>query len=183
DVIEEQQAAQVDRGQAGRSIRSRRAGGAASDAEALSERSINGTWRPRPRPSARKPRGVAIPRHFTRAGEDPFDSVAWELRSARIANERGETLFEQADVEVPAAWSALATNVVVSKYFRGHVGTPERERSVKQLIGRVVSRIGEWGEAAGYFATPADAQTFRDELTSVLVNQRASFNSPVWFNL
>src|SRR5690606_19053083 len=116
-------------------------------------------------------------------GEDPFDSVAWELRSARITNEKGETIFEQNDVEVPASWSALATNVVVSKYFRGHVGTPERERSVKQLIGRVVSRIAEWGEAAGYFRTPADTQAFRDELTHVLVNQMASFNSPVWFNL
>ncbi|MCK6557501.1 hypothetical protein L6Q96_23435, partial [Candidatus Binatia bacterium] len=82
--------------------------------------------------------------------------VAWELRSARIANERGETLFEQNDVEVPAAWSALATNVVVSKYFRGHVGSPDREHSVKQLIGRVVDRIAGWGDASGYFRTPAD---------------------------
>jgi ribonucleoside-diphosphate reductase alpha chain len=147
------------------------------------ERSINGTWRPRVRAGGRKPRGLAIPRHFTRVGEDPFDHVEWELRSARIANERGETIFEQTDVEVPKSWSQLATNVVVSKYFRGHVGTPERERSVKQLIGRVVKRIAEWGDAAGYFATPADGQAFRDELTHVLVNQLASFNSPVWFNL
>lgn len=147
------------------------------------ERSTNGTWRPRRRPTGRKPRGVAIPRHFTRAGEDPFSRVEWALRSARIANERGETIFEQADVEVPKGWSQLATNVVVSKYFRGHVGTPERERSVKQLIGRVVSRLAEWGDASGYFRTPADGQAFRDELSHVLVNQLASFNSPVWFNL
>jgi len=178
-VNDVQQPAQVDQSSHGRSSRA----GSQGAQGALSERSINGTWRPRVRASARKPRGVAIPRHFTRAGESPFDHVAWELRSARIANERGETIFEQTDVEVPAAWSALATNVVVSKYFRGHVGTPDREHSVKQLIGRVVSRIAEWGDASGYFAAPADGQTFRDELTHVLVNQLASFNSPVWFNL
>ena len=149
----------------------------------LSERSINGTWRPRVPRSARKPRGLVIERHFTRPGVDPFDCVEWELRSARIVNERGETIFEQNDVEVPKSWSQLATNVVVSKYFRGHVGTPERERSVKQLIGRVVNRITEWGTSAGYFRTPADGEAFRDELTHVLVNQMASFNSPVWFNL
>ncbi|MCL4685607.1 vitamin B12-dependent ribonucleotide reductase [Myxococcota bacterium] len=147
------------------------------------DRSINGTWRPRVPAGRRKVRGVVIPRHFTRAGEDPFAGVEWELRSARIANERGETLFEQTDVEVPKSWSQLATNVVVSKYFRGHVGTPEREHSVKQLIGRVVGRLSEWGDAAGYFRTPADRQAFGDELTYVLVHQLASFNSPVWFNL
>jgi ribonucleoside-diphosphate reductase alpha chain len=128
-------------------------------------------------------RGVSIPRHFTRPGEDPFDAVVWERRSAKIANEKGETVFEQTDVEVPATWSQLATNVVVSKYFRGHLGTPEREHSVKQLIGRVVGRLREWGEQSGYFRTPEDAQTFSDELTHILVWQRMAFNSPVWFNL
>jgi ribonucleoside-diphosphate reductase alpha chain len=145
-------------------------------------RSTNGTWRPRPS-GGRKPRGVAVPRHFTRAGEDPFAPLEWELRCARIQSESGETLFEQPGVEVPKSWSQLATNVVVSKYFRGHVGTPEREHSVRQLIGRVVARLHEWGQGSGYFRTEEDGQAFRDELTHVMVNQLASFNSPVWFNL
>ena len=131
----------------------------------------------------RKPQGLTISRFFTRAGEDPFDAVEWELRSAKITNEKGDTVFEQNDIEVPKSWSQLATNVVVSKYFRGHIGTPGRETSVKQLIGRVVGRIREWGEAASYFRTPEDAQAFADELTHILVTQRMAFNSPVWFNL
>jgi len=131
----------------------------------------------------RAPKGVPIPRYFTVQGEDPFDAVEWEQRSARITDERGNTVFEQTDVDVPASWSLLATNVVVSKYFRGHIGTPERERSVRQLIGRVVGRIREWGDASGYFRTPGDSQAFSDELTHILVTQRMAFNSPVWFNL
>ena len=130
-----------------------------------------------------KPAGLSIERYFTCAGEDPFDKVEWELRSALIANEKGEMVFEQKDVEIPKSWSQLATNVVVSKYFRGHVGTPERETSVRQLIGRVVRRIREWGEDGGYFASPADAQAYADELTYLLVHQKMAFNSPVWFNL
>ncbi|TMB51037.1 MAG: vitamin B12-dependent ribonucleotide reductase, partial [Deltaproteobacteria bacterium] len=106
-----------------------------------------------------------------------------EIRSAVISGEGGETVFEQRDVEVPKPWSQLATNVVVSKYFRGPLGTPERERSVRQLIGRVVSTIGAWGEAQGYFATPGDRAAFSDELTHLLLHQKASFNSPVWFNM
>ena len=129
------------------------------------------------------PEGVEIPRFFTRAGEDPFDGVRWELRDATIANERGEVIFEQKDCEIPADWSQLATNVVVSKYFRGHLGTPEREHSVRQLIGRVVGKIREWGDASGYFRSPADSEAFRDELTHLLVHQQMAFNSPVWFNL
>jgi ribonucleoside-diphosphate reductase alpha chain len=128
-------------------------------------------------------RGVSVPRHFTRPGADPFDTVEWELRSAKITNEQGEVVFEQTDVEVPKTWSQLATNVVVSKYFRGHVGTPERERSVKQLIGRVVGKLREWGDASGYFRTAEDSQAFSDELTWILLTQRMAFNSPVWFNL
>ncbi len=127
--------------------------------------------------------GVEIPRHFTREGTHPFDEVDWEIRSATIANERGEVIFEQNDCEMPATWSQLATNVVVSKYFRGHLGTPGRERSVKQLIGRVVDRIHEWGDEGGYFRTPADGERFREELAHLLVNQKMAFNSPVWFNL
>ena len=126
---------------------------------------------------------MKLARYFTRAGEDPFDNVEWERRTARIGSESGETVFEQADVEIPASWSQLATNIVVSKYFRGHVGSPEREYSVKQLIGRVVRRMREWGSELGYFASDEDAQIFADELTYLLVNQRVAFNSPVWFNL
>ena len=127
--------------------------------------------------------GLKIERYFTDGKVRPFDTLEWELRSAAIANEKGESVFEQADVEIPKKWSQLATNVVVSKYFRGHVGTPEREHSVKQLIGRVVRKIREWGEEGGYFATAADAEAFSDELTYLLVHQKMAFNSPVWFNL
>ena len=105
------------------------------------------------------------------------------MRSATIANEKGEMVFEQRDVEIPKRWSQLATNVVVSKYFRGHLGTPERETSIKQLIGRVVGRICEWGEEGGYFASDEDARAYADELTYLLVHQKMAFNSPVWFNL
>ncbi|MFQ5416447.1 MAG: vitamin B12-dependent ribonucleotide reductase [Myxococcota bacterium] len=132
---------------------------------------------------SRKPLGLRIERHFTRAGEDPFDAVEWEMRDASIGDEQGNIVFEQADVEIPKSWSQLATNVVVSKYFRGHMGSPQREHSVKQLIGRVVSRIREWGDASGYFKTAEDSQAFSDELTSILVTQKMAFNSPVWFNL
>ncbi len=153
--------------------------------ELYAKASINGTWTPRPRSSSGKtrPAGLRLERYFTSPGEDPFDSVEWEQRSARISNERGETIFEQNDVEIPAEWSQLATNVVVSKYFRGHLGTPGREHSVRQLIGRVVGKLREWGQRGGYFERPADADTFAAELSHVLVTQKAAFNSPVWFNL
>src|SRR5213083_1974449 len=138
----------------------------------------------RPSPPERSARrGLTVARRFVAAGTDPYDTVEWEIRSAVISGEGGETVFEQRDVEVPKPWSQLATNVVVSKYFRGPLGTPERERSVRQLIGRVVSTIGEWGEAQGYFATPGDRAAFADELTHLLLHQKASFNSPVWFNM
>ncbi len=127
--------------------------------------------------------GLTIPRHFSRPGVNPFDEVEWDLRSATITNERGELIFEQRDCEIPRSWSQLATNVVVSKYFRGHLGTPERETSVKQLIGRVVGRIHEWGVRGGYFRTAEDGEAFQGELTHLLVTQKMAFNSPVWFNL
>jgi len=130
-----------------------------------------------------RPRGLEIPRYFTKPGENPFDAVEWGRRTAKISNENGETVFEQTDCEVPVAWSQLATNVVVSKYFRGHLETPERETSVKQLIGRVVGRIRDWGSEAGYFRDETAAQNFADELTYLLVHQKMAFNSPVWFNL
>jgi len=125
----------------------------------------------------------AIPRYFTKPGDDPFKSVEWELRDASIVDQTGEVIFEQKNVEIPASWSRLATNVVVSKYFRGHLGSPSRERSVKQLISRVVNRITEWGQTRGYFPTPEDAETFNAELTYLLLHQYMAFNSPVWFNL
>src|SRR5687768_9794308 len=127
--------------------------------------------------------GIEVPRYFTRPGVDVYDTCEWELRSAVITNERGELVFEQRDVEMPKFWSQMATNVVVSKYFRGHLNTPGRESSVRQLIGRVVRTLTQWGREGGYFATEADGDTFRDELTHILLYQMASFNSPVWFNV
>src|SRR3954449_5236413 len=114
---------------------------------------------------------------------DPFDTVQWELRSATIKDENGKPLFEQKDAEIPAGWTQLATNVVVSKYFYGENGTPERERSVRQLIHRVTRTIADWGSADGYFADPASAETFYDELTWLCLHQHGAFNSPVWFNV
>src|SRR5262245_38882689 len=127
--------------------------------------------------------GLVVPRHFTVADQDPFDAVQWERRSAVIQDEKGKVVFEQHEVEIPSTWSQLATNVVVSKYFRGALAGPEREHSVRQMIGRVVRTIRGWGEVQGYFAAAADAEAFGDELTHLLLHQRASFNSPVWFNV
>ncbi|MBI2897923.1 MAG: vitamin B12-dependent ribonucleotide reductase [Deltaproteobacteria bacterium] len=130
-----------------------------------------------------RPEGIRMKRKYSAAGTDPFDAVRWELRNASITNEKGETVFEQRDVEVPELWSAMATNVVVSKYFRGAMGTPQRERSVKQVIGRVVDTITRWGGKDGYFATDEDLAVFSAELKHILLHQMASFNSPVWFNV
>ncbi len=127
--------------------------------------------------------GVRIARRFSTAGVDPFQEVEWEIRNATITGEGGERIFEQKDVEVPKDWSQLATNVVVSKYFRGPIDSPNRERSVRQLIGRVTSAITRWGTEGGYFASTEDADAFHDELTYLLVHQMMSFNSPVWFNV
>jgi ribonucleoside-diphosphate reductase alpha chain len=126
--------------------------------------------------------GLRFPRVYTRPGVNPYDEVEWELRTAIISNEHGNVVFEQRDVEFPKFWSQMATNVVASKYFRGQMGTPQRERSVKQLIGRVATTIAGWGRAQGYFATEVDSKAFEDELTYLLLHQKASFNSPVWFN-
>ena len=128
-------------------------------------------------------RGLTFERRWTRPDVHPYDEITWEYRTAGIANESGKSVFEQKDVEVPDFWSQLATNVVVSKYFRGHLGTPERETSVRQLIDRVVNTITAWAETQRYFATDADLQTFKAELTHLLVHQKMSFNSPVWFNV
>ena len=126
--------------------------------------------------------GLEFERYFSREGIDPFDEIEWELRSAVISNERGELVFEQRDVEFPKLWSQQATNIVVSKYFRGQIGTPQRERSVKQLIGRVVDTITNWAREQEYFASEDDLQAFSDDLKHLLVYQKGSFNSPVWFN-
>ncbi len=127
--------------------------------------------------------GLKIKRHFTREGVHPFDEVEWELRSASITDEKGKVIFEQKDVEVPKAWSQTATNIVVSKYFHGIMGTEHRERSVKQLIRRVADTLFEWGKEMGYFASDGDAEVFHMELTHLLVHQKMAFNSPVWFNV
>jgi len=127
--------------------------------------------------------GISVDRYFTRPGVHPYDLIEWEKRDARITNEKGVTVFEQIGVEVPKSWSQSATNIVVSKYFRGKVGSPDRESSVKQLIDRVAITISDWGRNDGYFQTATDAETFQAELTHILVNQMAAFNSPVWFNV
>ncbi|PZR63020.1 MAG: intein-containing adenosylcobalamin-dependent ribonucleoside-diphosphate reductase [Chloroflexi bacterium] len=127
--------------------------------------------------------GLTIERRYTRPGVDPYDTVEWDYREAAITNEHGKVVFEQKNLEFPKSWSALATNVVASKYFRGHLGSPERESSVKQMISRVVDTIAGWGDKDGYFATDEDRDAFHAELKDILLKQRAAFNSPVWFNV
>src|SRR5579885_2021370 len=125
---------------------------------------------------------LGVRRRFTIEGRDPYDEIEWEIRDAFIPGKDGPA-FEQKDVEFPRFWSQTATNSVAQKYFRGRMASPERERSVKQMIGRVVDTIGGWGRAGGYFASDEEAETFEAELKAILVNQYASFNSPVWFNV
>ena len=126
--------------------------------------------------------GLEFPRYFTLPGVDPFDEIEWEVRSAVIGNEKGKVVFEQRDVEIPSFWSQQATNIVVSKYFRGQMESSERERSVKQLIGRVVDTITRWARDQRYFASEDALGSFSAELKHLLVYQKAAFNSPVWFN-
>lgn len=132
---------------------------------------------------ARKNQGLRFERCFTKPGVHPFDEIEWELRTATISNERGEKIFEQKDVEIPKSWSMTAANVVVSKYFYGPMGTPQRETSVRQLVNRIAKTYYQWGLKDGYFATKEDAEAFYYELLFLLVNQYMSFNSPVWFNV
>jgi ribonucleoside-diphosphate reductase alpha chain len=127
--------------------------------------------------------GVKIDRFFTRSGDDGFRGVEWDLRTASIIGEGGKIVFEQREVEVPKAWSQTATNVVVQKYFRGQLGTPGRERSVRQLISRVADTITSWGMKDGYFTDQESADNYKAELRHLLVEQKMSFNSPVWFNV
>src|SRR5499427_197934 len=127
--------------------------------------------------------GLAVERYFTRHGVDPFETVEWERRDAVISGADGKVFFEQRNVEFPKSWSQTSTNVVVQKYFRGTLGTPTREESVRQMIGRVADTIYGWGKADGYFKTDQDAYAFRDELVHLLLHQKMAFNSPVWFNV
>jgi ribonucleoside-diphosphate reductase alpha chain len=127
--------------------------------------------------------GMTWKRSFATEGSAVWDTVTWETRASSIQDQNGQSVFEQKDIEVPSSWSMTATNVVVSKYFRGHLGSPERETSVKQLIGRVVDTISSWGMADGYFLTQADADAFRDDLAWLCLHQHLAFNSPVWFNV
>jgi ribonucleoside-diphosphate reductase alpha chain len=125
---------------------------------------------------------VAVKRYFTIPGRDPFDEIEWEIRDAFIPG-KDKPAFEQKSVEFPKFWSQTATNIVAQKYFRGRMSSPERETSVKQMIGRIVTTAGQWGREGGYFADEDEAVTFEAELKAILVNQLASFNSPVWFNV
>jgi len=127
---------------------------------------------------------IGLGRLFTSAGVDPYDEVVWERRDARITNWKdGAVAFEQRDVEFPVSWSVNAANIVAQKYFRGTLGTPQRETSLRQVIDRVVDTITRWGREGGYFVDDTEAEAFSDELKYILVTQRAAFNSPVWFNI
>src|SRR5262245_26555696 len=152
--------------------------------DALSQ-TKNGSTRTRaPAGTARKTLpGLAIARYFTAPGDDGYGGVQWEMRTANISGESGKTVFEQRDIETPKFWSQTATNVVAQKYFRGQLGTPGRERSVRQLIDRVADTITHWGIKDGYFADSESAENYRAELKHLLVSQKMSFNSPVWFNV
>ena len=135
-----------------------------------------------PSPQKTGLKGLAIERRFSRAGTDPFDQLDWEIRDAVIGDPENPA-FEQRRVEFPKSWSQNATNIVAQKYFRGQLGSAERESSVKQMIGRVAGTISAWGREGGYFACAEDAECFEAELTAILLNQKAAFNSPVWFNV
>jgi ribonucleoside-diphosphate reductase alpha chain len=134
------------------------------------------------REGLRRSEGLSIRRYFTKPGTHPFDAIEWEIREARIGH-GDKVSFKQSDVEFPKSWSQNATNIVAQKYFRGQLGSPAREHSVKQMIGRVAGTITVWGNERGYFATEEDSVTFQEELTHILLHQMAAFNSPVWFNV
>jgi ribonucleoside-diphosphate reductase alpha chain len=134
-------------------------------------------------PTAKTAPGLKFSRYFTRAGVSPYNEVEWERRTALITDAKGNTIFEQKDVESPKDWSMTAINIVASKYLHGPMGTPQRESGVRALIQRVAETIRDWGWTQGYFATAEDRDVFHDELVHILLQQKASFNSPVWFNV
>jgi ribonucleoside-diphosphate reductase alpha chain len=127
--------------------------------------------------------GLTFSRRFSTEGVSPYDEVKWERRTALISDSKGNTIFEQKDLEIPVDWSMTATNIVASKYLHGTIGSPERESGVRQLVSRVAETVRDWGIAGGYFASAADADTFHDELAHMLLTQKVAFNSPVWFNV
>ncbi len=133
--------------------------------------------------TTKKAPGLTFKRFFTTAGVSPYDELEWELRLAQITDAKGGVIFEQKDVETPKDWSMTATNIVASKYLHGTLDTPERETGVRQLVSRVAETIRDWGVNGGYFRTPDDAAIFHDELAHLLLQQKAAFNSPVWFNV
>jgi ribonucleoside-diphosphate reductase alpha chain len=158
--------------------------GIAAEAPPASSQAVRSAESRAPGSSRRSARtGLTIERHYTSPDTDVWDTVDWVTRSAVITGERGDIVFEQHNIEAPSTWSPLAVNVVASKYFRGHPGRPDRESSVRRLIQRVAYTIADWGTKDGYFASEADYLAFRDELTHLLLHQRAAFNSPVWFNV
>src|ERR1700755_91630 len=126
--------------------------------------------------------GLSVERRFSTAGVHPFDQIEWEIRDAVIGNPESPA-FEQRGVEFPKSWSQTATTIAAQKYFRAKLGSEQRESSVKQMIGRVAGTIANWGREGGYFASDEDADAFEMELTAILLNQKAAFNSPVWFNV
>ncbi|MCP4379786.1 MAG: vitamin B12-dependent ribonucleotide reductase, partial [bacterium] len=128
-------------------------------------------------------KGLKVQQVFSTPGVHPFDEITWEKRSARISDDQGGTIFEQTDIEIPEDWSQLATTVVVSKYFCGKNGTPQREKSIRDLVNRVTRTITDLGRDTGVFADDEDAERFYNELTYLCVNQYGAFNSPVWFNV
>jgi len=128
-------------------------------------------------------RGLTFTRRFSVDGVSPYDQVQWERRTASITDTKGNTIFEQRDVEVPVDWSMTATNIIASKYLHGLMDTPERESGARQLVSRVAETVRDWGMTGGYFASDKDAGIFYDELVAIVLSQRASFNSPVWFNV
>ena len=126
--------------------------------------------------------GLEFKRHFSTLGIPAFDAVEWERRAATISGQGGKVVFEQPDIEVPKTWSPHATNIVVSRYFRGSLGTAERETSVRHMVARVIDTIDDWARAGNYFRTDADREAFKEDLTALMIEQKAAFNSPVWFN-
>src|ERR1700722_10671893 len=134
-------------------------------------------------PTTARAQGLTFSRRFSREGVSPYDEMQWEKRTASITDTKGNSIFEQKDVEVPVDWSMTATNIVASKYLHGQMDTPERETGVRQLVSRVAETVRDWGMAGGYFATAQDAGIFHDELAHLLLTQKAAFNSPVWFNV